>query len=281
MFDVDDPAHLSSREAIDALLRVQQERARLDALEVQLLVAAATRQEVADEYVLLDRICDDERVVIIRDAVRDEIAAATRWSARTTQCRIDLARLLTESLPATVAALREGAISMGHARVIADHAMTIPEESRQALEERVLVVARRNTLSATRQAARRAVLARSKPTLGGGARWPAARVESGSSTNSTACPPLWPAWPRSTRTLFWPLLTRRLRLTIAASGSANAEHTPSQVSSSVVEWSPPTVLPPTRRCAPTSTSSSTCQSSSPCAAKTASRTRPLNYAATS
>jgi hypothetical protein len=114
---------------------------------------------VTDQFVLLNSVSDDKRTVIIHDAVRDEIAAATRWSGRTTQCRIDLARLLHKSLPATMSALREGAISLGHARVIADHAMSVPEESRQALEERVLVVARRNTVSATRQAARRAVLA--------------------------------------------------------------------------------------------------------------------------
>src|SRR5882724_10616152 len=47
-----------------------------------------------------------------REPARDELAAAMRWGRGAAQTRIDHARQLVEVLPATLAALRTGAISV-------------------------------------------------------------------------------------------------------------------------------------------------------------------------
>jgi hypothetical protein len=104
--------------------------------------------------------------------VREEIAAALRWSPTTAQTRIDDARLLTGALHEVLDGLRAGEFSVQHARVLTEAAHRLPgrwaasgadaetfQSACAELQRRVLPVARRGTLAMTRQAARRAVLA--------------------------------------------------------------------------------------------------------------------------
>lgn len=157
--------------AVTALRIVQGQIGRLQAQQARLLVLAAGAQEECSEFTALRADDDAERTILIRDVVREEIAAALRWAPVTTAHRIQVARLLSGPLRATFAALESGAISWTHVEVIAEAAQRLPgadgssDESRAQhaascaeLQARVLPVAERSTPGRTRAAARRAVL---------------------------------------------------------------------------------------------------------------------------
>ena len=170
--------------SIEALHRLEREIARLYALQAEALVAVATGDRVVEEFVLLDQASEAERVVLIEDAVREEVAAALRWSPSTAQARIDEARLLAGSLGEAKEALVAGDISPRHVGVLVEAARRLPGANDRfrrgaddrpdaralaaqaeftaactELQRRVLPVARRSTVARTRQAARRVVLA--------------------------------------------------------------------------------------------------------------------------
>ena len=166
--------------SIETVMRLEREIARLQALQAAALVAVASPSRTMDEYVLWGARADEERLIRIEDAAREEVAAALRWSLAGAQNRIDVARLLHGPLGETAAALKAGDIAWSHVAVIAEHARRLPgalqstafagpltDPSADAeftaacaeLQRRVLPTAIRSTASATKQAARRAVLA--------------------------------------------------------------------------------------------------------------------------
>ena len=166
--------------SIETVMRLEREIARLQALQAAALVAVASPSRTMDEYVLWGARSDEERLIRIEDAAREEVAAALRWSLPGAQNRIDVARLLHGPLGETAAALKAGDIAWSHVAVIAEQARRLPgalqstafagpltDPSADAeftaacaeLQRRVLPTAIRSTASATKQAARRAVLA--------------------------------------------------------------------------------------------------------------------------
>ena len=150
---------MDADEAITALQELDRELARLHAVQAELLVVAASPERWVDEYLILDPRPghDEERAIRITDAVREELAVALRWSLATTQARIDSSRLLCGSLTRTKDALSAGTISPQHAAAIVEAAQRVPDHHEE-LQDRVLKVAERSTVSRTRQAANRAVL---------------------------------------------------------------------------------------------------------------------------
>ena len=158
--------------SIALLQQIEREISRLHAARAEALVAVASAERIVDEYLVLAADSDDEREIRVTDACCEEIAAALRWSPSTTHVRIDDARLLAGPLRDVLDALRDGEVSPQHAQVLTESAQRLPgrwsanpdeaEGFQIACEElvrRVLPVARRGTVAATRQAARRAVLA--------------------------------------------------------------------------------------------------------------------------
>ena len=140
-------------------------------VQTEALVAAAGDTARVDEFWLQVPGTDEQRRIRIEDAAREEVAAAVRWAPATTQARIDSARLLAGPLRDTWDALALGEISTGHVSVIVEAARRFDgawadtgpdcDDFRSAcarLQQRVLPVARRGTLSATRAAVNRAVL---------------------------------------------------------------------------------------------------------------------------
>jgi hypothetical protein len=95
------------------------EIARLHALQADALVAVASADRVVDEFALIDPVSSEERRIRIEDAVREEVAAALRWSPSMAQARIDQARLLAGPLDqvreALVAAVDGRAYAAGNA----------------------------------------------------------------------------------------------------------------------------------------------------------------------
>ncbi len=169
-----DRSTLSPPDAVTCLQVHERISAWWASVQAEFLVAAASGDRQVDEFVLLDPRPghDQERTVRVEDAVREEIAAALRWSPVTTGHRIDTARLLAGPLAATHEALSLGEISTGHVAVLAEASSRLPGRYADGgrhgvdftiacaqLQSRVLPVARRGTLVATRAAARRAVLA--------------------------------------------------------------------------------------------------------------------------
>ena len=170
--------------SIETVVRLEREIARLQALQADALVAVATADRVVDEFALIDPVSESERLVRVEDAVREEVAAALRWSPATADRRIQTARLLAGTLGEARQSLAEGQISMGHVAVLVEAAGRLPgaaERHRRGRDGRpdaravaaeaeftaacaelqrwVLPTARRSTVARTRQAARRAVLA--------------------------------------------------------------------------------------------------------------------------
>lgn len=148
--------------ALDLLLQVERDLARLHAVQADLLVAVADPEPRSEQFLVRDPRPDhdEQRAVWIEDAVREEVAAALRWSAGATQARLDAARLLHGPLSDTRAALMAGEISYPHARIVVEAAERLssrldrdPKATKRfaaqcrVLQERVLPVARRGTLA--------------------------------------------------------------------------------------------------------------------------------------
>lgn len=167
--------HTDGPDVIDRLEQLERCVAHLEAMRADLLVEAADPAPRVERFTVASADGQERRrprVIQIEDAMREEIAAAVRWSPSHAGSLIANARLLHQALPATLAALRSGAISGRHATVVVEAAgrlstrhATDPESADAhkamcaALEERVLRVARRGTVAQTRAAAKRAVVA--------------------------------------------------------------------------------------------------------------------------
>ena len=163
---------LDSSTAIDELQRVERCLSHLHAVRTDLLVSAGGYDAAVDEVTVTDPRPDHhgQRTLRIEDAIREEIAAALRWTPNVAGNLLHEARVLHSHLPLTLQSLRLGEISERHARDIAETAMTLSssrpttDEEREAfsvaclaLEERVVPIARRATVSNTRAACRRAL----------------------------------------------------------------------------------------------------------------------------
>ena len=168
-----DRSRLSADDAITFLQVHERVASWWGSIQAEALVAAASPDGMVDEFTILepDSSRDEERTIRIQDAVREEVSSALRWSASAAQSRIDAARLLHGPLVTTRDALARGEISAGHVSVIVEAARRLPgvwsvddanartfATACDALQRRVLPVARRGTLSMTRQAANRCVL---------------------------------------------------------------------------------------------------------------------------
>jgi hypothetical protein len=92
-------------------------------------------------------------------SVAAEVGLMTRVAPRTAQARVDLAVTLLERLPATLAALSAGTISLPSARAIADETVSLDTAGAAGAENRVLRRAGHQTPGQVRAATRRAVAA--------------------------------------------------------------------------------------------------------------------------
>ncbi len=164
----------------DALLYLQLHQrvgAWWAAMEADAVVAAASPEPRIDEFLVLDPRPDhdEERLIRIEDAAREEVAVSLRLAPVVAQRRIDHARLLAGPLAATRTAMEHGEITPAHAAIVCDAAERLstrldatcarptPEAVAQfhvdchALEAGVLRTARRADTGRTRRAANRAI----------------------------------------------------------------------------------------------------------------------------
>ena len=175
------PESLSPDAAIDYLVELQQEQARLAALEARALTVAAGRYVDERVIVIPSRGDEPERRIVLRDMALEELAAALHRATGTVHDEIVTARLLAGPLAATFDALAAGRITPRHARAIADQSRRFDgytvavhqhparddeadaarrasfHEACRQLEARVLGLAESATPGRTAGAARRAV----------------------------------------------------------------------------------------------------------------------------
>ncbi|MBK9738651.1 MAG: DUF222 domain-containing protein [Actinobacteria bacterium] len=167
-----DRAALSDVDAVAFLQVHQRVAAWWASVGLEAVIPAAAAEPLVEEFTLLVPGSEEERRIRIADVRREELGAALRLPAATAQDRIDTARLLAGPLAATAAALAAGEVTDRHVAVIVEAAGRLPGRAMRTdteratftaacvdLERRVLPTAARATVSMTRAAARRAVLA--------------------------------------------------------------------------------------------------------------------------
>ncbi|MDQ5855075.1 MAG: 13E12 repeat family protein, partial [Actinomycetota bacterium] len=98
--------------------------------------------------------CDSQ----VHDSAVAEVGLMLAASARTAACRVGDAWSLCTRLPATLAALEAGRITLAKARVIDTETLNLSQDHTAAVEEQVLAKARQQTPGQLRAATRRAVL---------------------------------------------------------------------------------------------------------------------------
>ncbi|MEN2740530.1 DUF222 domain-containing protein [Microbacterium sp. X-17] len=130
----------------DRLQRIEAEKARLAAAEHDVYAEAMVLAETQRARIRSRDVA--ERDMPVR-SIAAELAAATRTSDRTTQARMGTAARLVGDFPATLAALREARISVGHVRAVLDAGTPITDPAARATFERV-VLERAVTLSVGR-----------------------------------------------------------------------------------------------------------------------------------
>jgi hypothetical protein len=81
-------------DAVDRLIALDRVSARVEAVRAELLVEAVSLEAVVDEYALFTADSDEQRLIRIEDAVRDELGCALRRSPVVMQAMIDTARWL-------------------------------------------------------------------------------------------------------------------------------------------------------------------------------------------
>ena len=110
-----DPMTLNSSGRVDYLAALEKQGAWLQAL-LQVAIVAVAGQEPSG---------DEGNFSTVDDPQREEIAGALNLAPVTAQSRIDVARILTQHLPATCEALANGEISSAQATVIAKESSSL------------------------------------------------------------------------------------------------------------------------------------------------------------
>ncbi len=174
-----DRAALTPEDAVTFTVIADCAIAWLTSVQDEAILAAGSGHTQVQEFLVLDPRPDrhGETRLRIEDAIREELAAATRWTLNHAHDRLFRARLLAAGLPRTQAALASGRITPAHVQVLVQQAQRLPgaavvltgeaTEAEQAafteackqFEKRTLPTAERGTVGQAKTAARRAVLA--------------------------------------------------------------------------------------------------------------------------
>jgi hypothetical protein len=137
-----DAFEMSESGRVDALVALQQLSGWVEAQSLRLMAAMA---DAAEPYEA--------------EFVADQIACALQLSPGTAAARLDLAASLLARLPATLAAVESGALTVRHAQVLLDETRNLPGDLVTEVERRVLAKAPGKTVAGFRALIKRAVLA--------------------------------------------------------------------------------------------------------------------------
>ncbi|GAA1763529.1 DUF222 domain-containing protein [Agromyces humatus] len=125
---------------------------RVDVLFLTVRYAVAS----AEAFVAAS-LTPERRREMAHRAVTAELATALHVPERTMQRQLDDATALSTRLPTTLAAMRDGAISMAHARVVIEHTSDLGDDDRDTvarLDDVLAELSRSNTAATVRRRAR-------------------------------------------------------------------------------------------------------------------------------
>ena len=144
-------------ELIGASVQAQRVEAMNAALRVDVLFLTVSYAVRSAEAFVAASLSPERRREMAHRAVTAELATALHVPERTMQRQLDEATALSTALPATLSALRGGAITMAHARVIVEQTSDLGDDAGDAcarLDELLAEFSRSNTAAAVRRQAR-------------------------------------------------------------------------------------------------------------------------------
>ena len=143
-------------ELVDATVQAQRIEAMHAAMRVDLISLTVDYALRSEQAFVAPTLSPSRRREMARRAVTAELATALHVPERTMERQIDEAWALSTTLPATLAALRSGAISLQHARVVVEETRTLGDhpELRDRLDERLAALATTKTAASLRREAR-------------------------------------------------------------------------------------------------------------------------------
>jgi hypothetical protein len=148
---IDDPGplrDLTHAARVDRLVALEKLRSWVDAEQLGLLAVMAADPTPNSSLTA---------IAIEKDWIREDVACALRLSAATVTDRLHLATTLTRRLPATLTALRDGDITVLHARVLAEATLPLDDEVTAEVQARVLPGAATQTRAEFRRVVHREV----------------------------------------------------------------------------------------------------------------------------
>jgi hypothetical protein len=140
---------------IESVAGIDRMIASLTACRAEAIAGAHQWAKTTEEAVVPFGVSDRRRTVLAHRSFVAEIACALRIPERTAENLIAESDLLTSQLPETMAALSEGRIGYGQARVIIDEAYGLSRERRREFEAALVEAAAATTVTRLRAKARR------------------------------------------------------------------------------------------------------------------------------
>ena len=143
-------------ELIAASVQAQRVESMNAAMRIDLIFLTVRYALGSEEAFVAPTLSPQRRHEMARRSVTAELATALHVPERTMERHIDEAWALSTTLPATLAALRAGSISIQHARVIVDEATELGDDPglRGRLDEQLALVAATITAATLRRKAR-------------------------------------------------------------------------------------------------------------------------------
>jgi len=138
----------------EEFVRIQRERAALDAQEARLLARTAAFADATAEVLVVHERKANERRALVRRSMCATLAMAARLSERTVQVATGIAEALVNDTPTVLASLGAGRISSRHAQIIVDQLRDVPVAGRTVFLAEVLPVAERSNAARLTQRAR-------------------------------------------------------------------------------------------------------------------------------
>jgi hypothetical protein len=141
---------------LDAVAVIDRIQAKQDAWKIEFLDQARRVAESTDHGLVTvgSTLTEQQQREMVRRSFVAEVACMLRIPESTAGQLVDDSAALMHRLPVTLAALREGEISLRHARVIVDNTSTLDEDTARVFEEAALRFAKTQTVSQFSQKAR-------------------------------------------------------------------------------------------------------------------------------
>lgn len=134
-------------ELVDSIAALERMEASIAGFKAELIEQARVWSELVEAASAKPEDRGWNAEVRARRVVASELACALRLPERSAESLVEISRMLSNKLPATLRALCEGAISWRHAKVLVDHACSIDASFAEQFEAAVLPFAKTLTVT--------------------------------------------------------------------------------------------------------------------------------------